>query len=471
MKKTLILSATLLGLMQAQAQTQMPFTKSFRGQHKEQHLLKSILSKQTPATAQRPTGLHQRVVAQTLESVFSGSADSTTFRYNGAKGSTYDFNNLEYTYNSQFSYDYDPIYRFPGYVNPMNVLADTIKTYSDGEMTSSAYAHYRADNKIDSSFLSYDDGSGNWESAGFHNSFNAQGALVYTNTLQGTPPETTYAHKYVYNTGSTRLESDTTFIAFSGTPVPVGAVTYHYNAGKLDSATFWDYDGMGLILGSRIKMTYNTAGKLVTLKSYFYETGVPMPTYTDSLGYTAGADYYTFFQEEYYDIDGLISDGYREVKYVGANGLPDSIKAFEKEDALSDYEYVAKLTPTYNSFNNPETFLITTPTTGPTPVGRFSFYYETWDDGLSIKPVAENKELSVYPNPFTDKINIDWKGQQQSNVTVRLTNMVGQEIYKSSVRLSTGRNAIVMPALSSGNYILIIQDGAGKSWSNKMVKK
>jgi hypothetical protein len=182
-------------------------------------------------------------------------------------------------------------------------------------------------------------------------------------------------------------------------------------------------------------------------------------------------DYVTFFQEDYYE-DGVFTDGFREVKFPGTSGLPDSIQAFERPDIATPYQYTASLLPTYNSYNNPTAFYVKSLLTGTDTMAKVSFYYETYEDGISgIDPVANNKDFNVYPNPFSNNINIDWKGKQQSNVTIRLTNIVGQEVYKTSMKLTTGKNAISIPSLNSGNYILLIQDADGKSWSSKMVKK
>ncbi len=474
MKKQLLLAGALLSILQANAQS--PLRKQHASSKKNHELLTRVLHSQSISnTAQKPTEIRQRVIAQATELMLPGnSLDSTTFHYNGLKGSTFDWNSLNYSYNSDFNNLYDPLFRFPGQDNPMNMLADSISIYSDDELTWYANARYRTDNKIDSLRIKYNDGSGNFLAVKDYNSYNAQGVLVKTFNLQELTPgdlDTFLTKSFSYNSTYTRIERDSTWISFSGSTELAGITTYHYSNNKLDSIRAWDIYGAPLTLSTTIKLTYNSNGKISTLKSYDHFSGSPVLSYADTIGYTSGVDYMTFFQEDYYDEDGVFTDGTREIKYVGANGLPDSVRVFQREDIASGYEYFASLLTSYNSFHNPETFYIKFDMTGTDTAGRFSFYYETWDDGLSVKPVAENKDFNVYPNPFSSDINIDWKGKQQSNVTVRMINIIGQEVYQTSIKLNAGKNQFQVPSLNSGNYILLIQDANGKTWSTKMVKQ
>jgi hypothetical protein len=472
MKKQLLLAGALFSILQAQAQT--PFLRNHSTPKKGAELLKSLLHVQhSNNTGQKPTGTQQRVIAQSVSSVFAEEVDSTTFKYTGTRGSKYDFNNLDYLYNTYFNNLYDPIFRFHGSPNPKSVLADSIKTFTGDTLTNVANAYYRTDNKIDSSINNYYNGTGTFIPDKTLNVFNTQGFLTKSYSLQQNTPgdwDTFLIKGYHYNSTFTRVESDSTWVGTAPLPTLVEVNTYHYSNNKLDSILTWDVGGTPEVY-NKFLFTYNAGGKLSTLKNYDYDTGAPLLSYTDSLGYTSGVDYVTFFQEDYYE-DGVFTDGFREVKFPGTSGLPDSIQAFERPDIATPYQYTASLLPTYNSYNNPTAFYVKSLLTGTDTMAKVSFYYETYEDGISgIDPVANNKDFNVYPNPFSNNINIDWKGKQQSNVTIRLTNIVGQEVYKTSMKLTTGKNAISIPSLNSGNYILLIQDADGKSWSSKMVKK
>lgn len=469
MKKQLLLAGALFGIFQLQAQT--PFLKKQNAPDKNHILLRDLLRHQSTNTAQKPTGLQQRVIAQSSSNMFSPEVDSNTFKYTGTRGSSFDFNGLDYRYNTSFTNTYSPLFRFPGDPRPETLLADSIRSYTDGQLYQYARAYYRTDNKIDSVTNGYDDGSGGFTPYKSINTFNPQGFLTKSFSLMESTPgvlDTALIYGYSYNSTFSRVERDSIWI-MNSTPILVGVTTYHYNNNKLDSMLSWDPQAGPEPL-NKYSFTYYNDGKLRTIKNYDYETGSPLLYYADTLGYTSGVDYHTFFQEEYYE-DGNFSDGYREVKFPGANGLPDSIQAYERGSAVAAWGYSATLLPEYNSYHNPVAFYITTALTGTDTMARSFFYYETYNDGLSVKPLATNADFNVYPNPFTDNLSIEWKGKQQSNTTIQLINIAGQEVFKTSVKLNNGANSIHIPALNSGHYVLMIRDAEGKSWSHKMVKK
>ncbi len=476
MKKNLVLAgALLLSVVRADAQ-QNPVTRH-RHNPETKALIQNILSRQSAGkTALKPTGIQQRVIAQATEFFLFENNDSVTFKYSGARGSEFDFNYMEYLYSDGSNNNYDPIFRFSEEPDPLSVLADTVKRYQNGEWYNTRAMHRRPDNKVDSAYISNDNGMGSLTSFSVFNFFNTQGLLTYSYNQQevsGGVVDTGYAKQFTYNNAGTREESDTTYLGWSGVTIAVGAVTYHYNnTNRLDSATYWDLENTTLVLGSRTKFTYNTNGKLSTLKNYDYSTGTPRLHYADTFGYTNGADYFTFYQEDYYNQDGSYSDGVRDVKYVGANGLPDSIKMFEREDPTAAFGHSGTIFPTYNSFNNPQQyFYLVDGTSGAMDTAlRATFYYETYDDGLSIQPLADNKDFSVYPNPFTSNISIDWKGETTNEVTVSLTNIIGQQMFRKDVKLNTGKNTIDVLSFAKGFYLLQIRDANGKAWSTKLLK-
>ncbi|RYZ51980.1 MAG: T9SS type A sorting domain-containing protein, partial [Sphingobacteriales bacterium] len=231
------------------------------------------------------------------------------------------------------------------------------------------------------------------------------------------------------------------------------------------------YDlGSGLQNFNISALTYNGAGQMLTIRSYLLNFN-DMTSYllnsTDSFGYISAIDYSTFWQENYYDEDEVLADGIRLLRPAGSNGLPvtASILSYNggnwAEDTHLDY--------TYNSFNNPTRI---EGTENGSPVGTINMYYENYEDGISgIAPVAANKDFSIYPNPFSDKINIEWKGKAQSKITMRMMNILGQEVFANTMILNAGANTVSLPELISGNYILLIQDASGNSWSQKVLKK
>ena len=158
-------------------------------------------------------------------------------------------------------------------------------------------------------------------------------------------------------------------------------------------------------------------------------------------------------------------------KFPGVNGLPDSLVAFSREQPVDPFEKEGTLIYQYNSFNNPvkETIIFS----DNTPPSSINFYYEEYEDSVnSIHPITDNKDFRVYPNPFTDNINIDYNGDNTMQaVTIKLVNILGQTVLREKRNLHQGHNAITLPETAPGNYFLILKSPDGQIWSRKMLKQ
>jgi hypothetical protein len=92
----------------------------------------------------------------------------------------------------------------------------------------------------------------------------------------------------------------------------------------------------------------------------------------------------------------------------------------------------------------------------------------------NITAVASAPEmaLTVSPNPTADRVNIESVAQQTGRVRVRIVNALGLEVMSSEQDVSAGatyRHAVDMSALSTGVYMVEVQDGAARN-IRKMVK-
>lgn len=79
----------------------------------------------------------------------------------------------------------------------------------------------------------------------------------------------------------------------------------------------------------------------------------------------------------------------------------------------------------------------------------------------------------VYPNPFTDLLNIETAGAKVQQLEVRLLNIAGVQVYAKSFQLSSGVSKLPLPyvrQLQPGLYILEVQSG-GLVQQYKVVKK
>ncbi len=462
MKKTFLLAATLGCLVQAQAQV-VKGSNEDKKIKANRMMVQKLLQKQFAAgTAQKPTGTKNRVIAQAMQEL-GGTVDSTTYKYSGTKGSRYNYDNPDLTYATEFQSTYAPRPILSYMNNPLDLLADSIHIYSDGTLEQIETAAYRTDSKINNSISI----SGNYYTK-TANVYNSQGHIVTSYTLESSNSGATYdtTNKVIstYNAAFTQSVADSVFNkTASGYELTNLAKYYYGSTGRIDSVVVADG---ALSLLEKVTFKYNSGGKLSQLltESQGFNS-------VDSFGYTTGINYTTLWDSKI-TLDfgsGPMTFGNRNIKYPGASGLPDSAKSFNYDEATNSWEPSTTIVYAYTSFNEPQQ--LTVKENGDI-LGHIRFYYETYEDGqTSIKPVTENKDFSVYPNPFRNNVSIDWKGKQQSTVAIRLVNILGQEVYSKSVKLNNGKNTLDLPALNSGNYILMIVDAEGKSWSSKVVKQ
>lgn len=397
-----------------------------------------------------------------------GDTDSTRYNYTGTNGSHYSYNAVGMNYSQYFSNVYAPMFQLPYLPGSQDVLADSITLYDNVGVTERQKAYYRADKKIDSTVQTNGGGPVIYKSI---NAYNPQGYQTATYELQktGTTWDTSYIKKISYNSSFTQVERDSIWAG----PIlaPRKTSIYHYSAGKLDSFITWDIQGSTIVREQGYYIAYTSAGKISTIKNFDFDsfTGEPHPYSIDSLGYTTGVADFTLYDNKIFDADTLNYTDRQEL-FRNAIGLVDSVKFYTAEGS-DPLAMEIKVRLTYNSFNNPEA-LIAKAAILPQEIVAYRFYYETYEDQTNaVRPLTANQDFAVYPNPFSNKLSIDWKGKQNTVATVRLVNIIGQEVYNSPMQLKTGTNQLNVPQLTPGSYVLLIGDAAGKSWSSKLVKQ
>jgi hypothetical protein len=72
-----------------------------------------------------------------------------------------------------------------------------------------------------------------------------------------------------------------------------------------------------------------------------------------------------------------------------------------------------------------------------------------------VNEEAENLNVQVFPNPASEKININWTSEEK--VVVEIFDALGRTVYTAS--LNSGINSVDVSAWESGAYTIHIQDG------------
>jgi hypothetical protein len=467
MKKTVLLAAALGCLIQTQAQIGKPATENKKLKEHRAMVQKLLKNQFSGGTAQKPTGTQYRVVAQVMQEL-GGTPDSMTFKYSGTKGSNYNYDAGDFLYPQSFEPWYAPRPAIPTLIsNPLDILADTMSFFDGNTVTDLETATYRNDNKIiNSTSVSIDPTADDYYFR-MANVYNSQGHIVKAYNLEsadnGVNYDTLSLTTTTYNGTFTQAVVDTVFNKTASGYEAANLFRYYYNAAnKIDSIVIID---ISLAPVQKLSFKYYPDGKLQQVINSSEDVLA-----VDSFGYTTSINYATLWDSKV-TIDfgsGPEIFGTRTLKYPNTSGLPDSARLYDY-DETAGWVLFQTAKYSYTSFNEPRQIEFVE---DGDILGHFKFYYESYDDGVSsIKPIAENKEFNIYPNPFRNNLSIDWKGRQQSNVSVRLVNILGQEVYSASMKLNTGSNTLQLPALNSGNYILMIRDAEGKSWSSKVVKQ
>jgi len=78
--------------------------------------------------------------------------------------------------------------------------------------------------------------------------------------------------------------------------------------------------------------------------------------------------------------------------------------------------------------------------------------------------------FAIYPNPFTDEIEIHFKGTSPGAVTISIANIVGEFVFEKQLPSHASVENISLPDLPPGIYVVCIRDEKGIV-SQKMIKR
>ncbi len=118
--------------------------------------------------------------------------------------------------------------------------------------------------------------------------------------------------------------------------------------------------------------------------------------------------------------------------------------------------------PTGIVYASPGTYavrLVTTNALGTDTLTRANYINVSGPTGIS-KDLAELNKLNVYPNPATDKVNIQYGFEGKKSVTITLVNTLGQVMLRKTATAASQLNTeLDVQNVSAGVYFLRIADG------------
>jgi hypothetical protein len=86
---------------------------------------------------------------------------------------------------------------------------------------------------------------------------------------------------------------------------------------------------------------------------------------------------------------------------------------------------------------------------------------------LQVVNLTKTSSVAVFPNPASDKLNIQVAGSNAAQATIVLTDVTGSVVYKNNLDLTVGTGSIDMSNLSAGTYIISVK-AADINYVNKV---
>lgn len=296
--------------------------------------------------------------------------------------------------------------------------------------------------------------------------YNAAGNII---SVEGTVDTTmaqngaflaNYLGKFTY--ANNRAAKDSFVNSYTGISTPYSQVLYSYDAnGNLTMALQQQWDGMTYADYSRDVYNYTAANKL---SSHAYDemntaTSVWETNAVDTFRYTGSNMTYNVHYERNTGT-GLWEDGQGTDNYYNATGSLDSQYSFDVTSSGNvpinkvKYKYTS-----YNHYDKLDNYYHNGTVYSTTPDDTYQFYYDTYNTtGVSNTSRARN-DISIYPIPAREMLNIRFEGKASGSVTVNILNMAGQLIQRTT--LAAGSLQLGISQLAPGNYVAAISDENG----------
>tara|TARA_R110001592_G_scaffold262565_2_gene527804 strand:- start:13555 stop:15393 length:1839 start_codon:yes stop_codon:yes gene_type:complete len=90
--------------------------------------------------------------------------------------------------------------------------------------------------------------------------------------------------------------------------------------------------------------------------------------------------------------------------------------------------------------------------------------------GIGLKEVTKPSQISLYPNPSSDRLYFDLEDPAADQITVSVQNLLGQTVLEKSMDTKNAALFINVNTLSPGVYMLKMKDGS-KSYTGRFIKK
>lgn len=430
------------------------------------HLLHSQASKALAKT----TVDKQRIIAEHSFDMATptAAADSMHYYYSGTNG-------------SKFNYDYMYFdYYYPMNLNPsdypylwdvVDVLADSVKMWVRdtsgnfilGDRTHASFtASKKVSNYIQDYFL---DGAADGSDR-FLNSFNSLGNITQMIGLTevGSGFDSTAKILFYYNSQNQRI-ADSIWEYDAGDWNATAAVSYTYDAaGNITRMNVFADAGapIGWINALRYDHTFYTNNTLKTVIGYQFGGGGGLaPVVKDTFVHDPSGNFSIHLWEYNYNAGAWVPSIAID-KTLNSAGMPDTVTTSTWNTVDNEWTPSSVVAFTYNSFQNPESYMAYDPAVTPAALtSTHNYYYEVYDEPNTVGNTTKTEKMTVYPNPANNTVSIRREAADGKSVTVQLLNAAGQISYSESFNWNKQTQQIGLNSLSAGMYWLVVRDVQG----------
>lgn len=271
---------------------------------------------------------------------------------------------------------------------------------------------------------------------------------------------------HYYQGNNTKPYLDSIFNYYNNGSVVKSAIKFYYlpngqitrdtsfnQAGIPTSSSQYTYNGLTTTMISRV---YNANSWSNSYKSINNINNDGNYVYAESYNWNQsnGSWILSYKSENTYNGEGYLLTTHTQNNYQGGN-LQTIEKNFMERNSYNNTKKWTK-----QSFNNGSVAKETTN----------YYYYEDYDNGVSLNDVNSKVKVSVYPNPANAVLNIDFEETMQSDVHISIFDLTGK--LTSHHQTKVKENKIDIKELATGQYLIQLSDKSGRSlFSQKFLKK
>lgn len=483
MKKTWTLSLLLASAVMANAQQSSWFKNETKFQKQFHKHVATMLQMQNNQPQQKTTAIQERLKAQSRYDYSNATApymlDSFANKYTGNNGSKFNYDYMNYRLG--YALQFNPAY-YPYQMEQVDVMADSMKYYTQATATSPinydgfSIQNFNANNNI-TKYGEYNVSNGTANGVSMIlNTYNAQGKHTQMLVLEdnGNGTLDTMGKFIYYYDAQGRNSIDSIFDYDLGDWTPSATMEYTYDANSNISTIKMNTENNSgtWITIMQYDHTFYPNNKLKTVIGYQDNGNGPQMIVKDSFAYAGNTPFFTTLTE--YGYNGSWMPSAMLTKTLNAQNLPDTFSINSYNTTTNQFQAISKIKFSYTTYNNPlQAKQFDNDGMGNyTLMGIANYYYETYNNTNSIKPIAAKANILLYPNPATNTINLQWKESDAKGSTVQVINALGQVMI--SKYQTTANQIISLPIdmLQTGNYFISVRNNQGLTvYSNQFLKK